>query len=1411
MLSVIKNIFSRKKLIIFLFLFIIIVLSTLSYLENNIQNIISNQFSKNSNYSVKLDDVDFNFSGDLSFDNVIIFNNNKDTLFYSPKILVNPTSVQNAVINNEYDFDKIVIQKGSFFIENFNDFDEIEKSYSLNSENKLLIKTLLLNDFRIINSDNTNNINFDINDFIISKNNIDFSLKNSNIKLNEIDQINSINSNVNISKDNLNLNDVSLVYKNSNINLNVFIEKTNNLDSVIYYGDIKNSRIISSNFISGSIDNSFNLNLNFIGNKNEIILNNLELENEYTEINTSIIIKDPFSKSFNNIELDFKEFNSSSFEISKTFPNIFGSILPSSLESIGRFSLKGFINYSNDNIISNFELFNNNGKIFSALNISDFDNIDNAKYVGTFKGDNINLSNFITLPFLGKSNFEFTIDGQGFIPEFLNSQLNGKIQSLEINEYVYNEISVFGNVSDKIFNGELKVNDDNLIMNFTGLIDYSDELIDFDFSTQIIDAKIGNLKITNDLNNFLSGEIKTKLRGTSISDLIGDVSFSNFKYNSGDIKYSFDELLAQSRINNNKRFYNINSPDAINGIIIGDLNFLKFNEILKNYVLSNYENFDPIDESFFDDFSFNLNLKPKIASVINSDITIDENTFLRGNFNQDKSFEVFFTSSYLKSKDIVLENIDLKINDKYGVINLDKLKSKLFNGNNVKLVSDFKDDKTNILINFNSINGANKISFNHTIDENNRTVFSFLDISFDYNKNKWILDKSNQSNKNKLILSKNYKELKSTKITSNDQIIEFKYLNNEDKFDFESIFKNVGFSSLLPRPKNILYEGLVNGNISLSKDDGIYSSQSKIILENFSSNGFVLGDGFLDIISSESKDKYDIEFKIVKNNLNTFHLDGFFKIDDNDYPIDLNVKTNNFLIKPFSAIGEEVLQNFEGYFDSNFNITGTFYKPNFEGYLTANDSSFDVPYLGVRYSFPENPSFKLNEMSIYMEGFKIQDVLKNSHGILNGQINHNRLKDWFLDFNIISENLLAIKTSYDDNDFYYGTGYLNGSAKFYGPGKDLDINISGSTNKETKITIPIKYDDGVGNLSYLKFSSNDNTTENIINQGLEVNVNLNLNDNAELEIIFDENSGSKISGRGNGDFIFESDYSGKFNIKGDFITNVGKYHFKNFGFVERIFEIKKGANITWDGDPYKGIINAEAIYEVPGGANPAALIQNASFNRKIPTFVNVYLLGELSNLQTPKFDISFPNTRGSIKSELEYYLNDYENKQTQAISLISQGFFTESGNNSIVSSQTITNNLFQRASGIIDEIFTNPDDKMNVGINFSQGDKFSSSSLLNRDRIGLSLQSEISDRILINGKIGVPVSGTEENVILGDVQIEFLLNDTGNLKARIFNKENEYQFFGDEIGYTQGIGISYDVEFDSFSELIQKIRKKKKK
>ena len=345
-------------------------------------------------------------------------------------------------------------------------------------------------------------------------------------------------------------------------------------------------------------------------------------------------------------------------------------------------------------------------------------------------------------------------------------------------------------------------------------------------------------------------------------------------------------------------------------------------------------------------------------------------------------------------------------------------------------------------------------------------------------------------------------------------------------------------------------------------------------------------------------------------------------------------------------------------------------------------------------------------------------------------------------------------------------------------------------------------------ISYSNVDLGDIYTEELGNKILKDLFDTNLFSN--IEIIFDEKTGSKISGLGEGQFNIISDYTDNFTIDGEFTLETGYYFYKNFGIVERVFDLNKGANIVWNGDPYKGIIDAKARYNVPGGANPAPLIQNTSFNRKIPTYVDVELQGELSNLETPNFEIIFPNTSGSIKSELDYYLNDSEKKQTQAISLISQGYFLDNSSSSLVSTQTITNNLFQRASGIIDDLLGGDDDKMNLGINYEQGDKFSTSSLLNRDRIGLSLQSEISDKILINGKIGVPVSGTEENVILGNVQIDFLLNNSGSLRAKVFNKENEYQFFGDEIGFTQGVGISYDVEFDSFSELISSLKKSRK-
>lgn len=85
----------------------------------------------------------------------------------------------------------------------------------------------------------------------------------------------------------------------------------------------------------------------------------------------------------------------------------------------------------------------------------------------------------------------------------------------------------------------------------------------------------------------------------------------------------------------------------------------------------------------------------------------------------------------------------------------------------------------------------------------------------------------------------------------------------------------------------------------------------------------------------------------------------------------------------------------------------------------------------------------------------------------------------------------------------------------------------------------------------------------------------------------------------------------------------------------------------------------------------------------------------------------------------------------------------------------------------------------------------------------MTLSTKISDRVLFNGKVGVPIGGVNETVFAGDAEIELLLNEDGTLSAKFFNRENNIRNFGEEIGYTQGMGLSYNVEFDTFRELLR--------
>ena len=94
-------------------------------------------------------------------------------------------------------------------------------------------------------------------------------------------------------------------------------------------------------------------------------------------------------------------------------------------------------------------------------------------------------------------------------------------------------------------------------------------------------------------------------------------------------------------------------------------------------------------------------------------------------------------------------------------------------------------------------------------------------------------------------------------------------------------------------------------------------------------------------------------------------------------------------------------------------------------------------------------------------------------------------------------------------------------------------------------------------------------------KGLEMDFRLDVNNKASIEIVIDQETGSYLSGRGNGSLLMEIDTKGKFNMWGDFSTYDGIYNFKNLGVIDKKFNVKPGGTIIWEGDPLDAKMNLQ--------------------------------------------------------------------------------------------------------------------------------------------------------------------------------------------------------------------------------------------
>ena len=1198
--------------------------------------------------------------------------------------------------------------------------------------------------------------------------------------------------------------------------------------------------IISGFFENSSLDlGEFNLLYDEFGDNQKAQLNttfsgtlkDLQFEefNLKTNSNTSIIgrfhVNELFDSSSGGFLLDgeFDAISSSYEELTALLPRVLGNTIPSAFNVLGRFKMSGSTKITNESVKAVMDISTEIGSLFIDLNLNEIEVIDNASYVGQIRFTDFNLGRAIGEPTIGLVTSSHRVVGSGFRKESISCNINGGVSSFVFKDYNYSDLQVSGVITDKVFNGQLDAADPNLKLNFSGLVDFSDNENIYDFSAIIDYANLNALKLVDrDKISVLKGEMSIDMKGTSIDDVYGVLSFKDALYENQNDSYEFKDFEITSMFDSNKsRTIQVNSPEIVNGSLKGEFRINELPNLMRNSIGDIYTKFNSFEVLENQYLNFNFKIYNKIVELFYPDLQLGPNTSVKGRVESDpKNFKLTFKSPTIKMDDFFANKIKLQlINDNTlfnSYVEIDSLATAYYNVSEFSLINVTLNDTLYMKTEFKG--GENyKDSFDlnlyYTIDESNKSVVGVKKSTVIFKDTPWHINNS-QGSRNKISFDRAFKEVlvDNLNMTYADEEILFNALiQGSDNKNIDLDFKNVDLAKITPSVKNLRLDGRLNGSLNINQLKSVYLPKSSLTVDNLKVNDFNLGSFKAAIQGNQSLTNYDINISLKEDANESLSVMGTLDVSGDNSNLDLDISFNDFILDPLNPFGADVITNIRGEISGYTSLSGQLEKPQIEGRLVLGNAGLAIPYLNVGYDFAEATIITLKNQSFIFDKALMSDVDFQSQAYLSGNISHNNFSNWSLDLNIDSDRLLVLNTIEQEESLYYGTAFVAGDIDVSGPTDQLFIEANVGTSDGTIFKIPLNDSEILSESSYISFLSPDQKTNKTTTRdfelddvkGLEMEFNMDINDNAEIEIVIDKQTGSSIIGRGNGSMLAQINTKGKFQMFGDFIVLSGIYNFSFGRIIQKKFKVVKDGTLAWDGSPLNADINIKALYEGIN-VNPSTLLDNP-INQSIPTEVEVHLTGKLENPDL-NFDIRFPSVNSTLNSELADRLRDKDRKEFQALSLLATGAFRSE---LTLDSQDAFGLVSDGVTSMLNELFADDENKVQLGIDLDLGK--TTPEYETDSRLGVTVSTKISDNVLINGKVGVPVGGVSETTVAGDFEVEVLLNEDRTLSLKFFNRENSIQNFGEQIGYTQGVGLSYNIEFDNLKELLGALFKKQTK
>lgn len=576
-------------------------------------------------------------------------------------------------------------------------------------------------------------------------------------------------------------------------------------------------------------------------------------------------------------------------------------------------------------------------------------------------------------------------------------------------------------------------------------------------------------------------------------------------------------------------------------------------------------------------------------------------------------------------------------------------------------------------------------------------------------------------------------------------------------------------------------------------------------------NKGLLGDAVIESRWVNSEKKVEIKADIDDGPDSHTIIDGGIWVTRDSLGFDCYTKKVNIsFLKPFLAAFSS---DIEGRASGHACLYGTFKDIDLVGDIYADTIRMRVDYTNTYYSGSD--SVILRPGRIDVKNFKLYDKYKNT-AMLNGWVTHKCFRQPEFMFKVTdAQNFLSFDTNAAIEEKWYGTIFGNGFCTIDGKPGVVNIGVEMATAPHSHFTFVLTDRVTAVDYQFLTFSDksrSDNPVVEAVKEKEEhtrpsiFNMDLRIvaTPDALMTLVMDPVGGDKIQAYGEGGLnIGYSSVDDKIAMTGVYTLDRGTYNFTLQDIIIKEFRIRKGSKISFEGDPFKAILDIDALYRI--NTNLSDLDESFSTDKdlnrtNVPVDAVLKITGQMTEPNIG-FDIELPTLTQDVVRKVKSIISTDDMMNRQMIYLLALNrFYTPeymggaSNNNELasVASSTISSQLSNMLAQLTNNLRISPYFRTDKG-DFSdmEVDVALSSTLLN-------------NRLLLNGNFGYRDRSTSSTTFIGDFDIEYLLNRQGTIRLKAYNHFNDQNYYLKSALTTQGVGVIFKHDFDRLFDFLKK-------